>query len=320
MQNIVKSYIRYSNRLEHINNAALKNPINLIKGVEDTFNESIDSVAKFLSKNHTRYKMMMISGPSCSGKTTTSLKLQESLQGYGIQSQIISLDNFYLGRGQAPMLPNGEQDYESINALNLPVLNKCLDELVNKGECEIPIFDFNIGSPSDRKMNVSVGKDKIVIFEGIHALNPLIVSTLPDEQLVKMYISVKQGIKDNEKEIITARDIRLIRRLVRDSKFRNSSAENTFTMWAQVCRGEDMYIQPFKRTADFTINTLHIYEPCVMEQYVLPVLAQLKEDSKFYNHAQELIKKVRRFEDIKPDLIPINSLMREFIGEGKYEY
>jgi len=319
MKRIRYSYVKHTQHLDDINEMAVEAPRELIDYCESQYRDNIQDIADYLAAQRKKYRVIMLSGPSASGKTTTSKILSELLGGHGIKTEIISLDNFYLGRGQAPKLENGEYDYESVHALDLPLMEETLTALIKTGQCQMPIFDFPAGKPSTDKTPIALGEDDVAIVEGIHALNPLIADPLPQDRLLRMYISVKQGIRnEREEDVLTAQDIRLLRRTVRDYAFRASSVENTFTMWEQVMRGEIEYIQPYKWNADITINSVHMYEPCIMAEGIQKLLEEVTADSRFYEKAQRLLGALEQFHPIPQAMVPENSLLKEFIGGGIY--
>ncbi len=319
MRNFVDYYIKYTERMAHINDSALHAPKELISQMERQYRKRIEEIADFLFYSGERgNKLVMLAGPSGSGKTTTATMLCERLDWLGTKARRISLDEFFIGTEKGPRLPDGSPDYESINALNVPQMQQCLLELVSKGECMMPHFSFVNQKPDDELVHVVLGENEVVIVEGIHALNPVVTDCLPDERMLKVYISVKQGIYDGENEVFTAQDIRLCRRMVRDMLFRGCSPDTTLDLWPKVLDGEDKYIQPYKRLADVTINSIHIYEPCVISSIALPLLGQVGSDSPHYDRVSQLRSKLERFECIPADMVPYNSLLREFIGGGIY--
>ena len=318
MIDLGNSYRKFTFHLEQINEAAQNEPAAFVNEVEYAFRENMQMIARDLLRKESQCRVIMLSGPSSSGKTTTAHILMEELQNLGIGTVIISLDNFYLGRGIAPLLPDGEYDYESIEALNIPEIERCLTSLIQKGCCDMPEYNFPLGRPNEEKKHIELPKNSIAIVEGIHALNPRITGHVPKNGLLKMYISVKQNIKDSRGEVLSHRDIRLIRRIVRDYKHRGVPAEITLGMWGSVCRGEDLFIQPFKRSSHITINSIHMYEPCVLKKYAEPLLMQIPPQNEQYELVQRLIKGLGRFEPIEENLIPNTSLIREFIGGGVY--
>lgn len=317
MSNFASGYIKYINHLEQINEGALHAPERMIQEVEQSYQEHIQNIARSIAEHHQYAKIAMLSGPSSSGKTTTAHILQAYLLEFGIHSVIISLDNFYRGRDDAPLLPDGTRDYESLEALHVDKLRNCLSSLVATGKFSVPQYNFELGRPEPEEMEFTVTDKDIVIIEGIHALNPTFTKELPEEKLIKLYVSVKQPIKDANGEVTSPLDIRLTRRIVRDVQTRGTSAEKTLSMWPSVVAGEDKYIRPYRITADYTVNTIHIYEPCVMRSLAIPLLREIPQDSAYYKKARDLESRLMRFEPVADSLVPADSMLREFIGPSE---
>ena len=311
MSSIRNHYVKYSAHLENINEMASADPCGLVADVETAYQEVILEIAKQVQDCGCR--IIMLAGPSSSGKTTTSHMLTRYLGEMGIRSVTISLDDFFLGAGKAPVLPNGRFDYESIEALDLPMMEACLEDLIFRNQCLMPVFNFEKSQREETFREVALAPHDVVVVEGIHALNPRVSRNLPQDKIFKIYISVKQGISNLHGEVISAREIRFIRRLVRDYNFRSSSPENTLTMWKDVCRGEDIYIQPFKRGADVTINSIHLYEPCIFKAMALPLLRKVGSDHESYPLVERLANALEQFASISPDLIPQDSMLLEFV-------
>ncbi len=319
MRNFVDYYIKYTERIKDINDAALNAPAELVAQMETQYRKRINEIADFLHSGGTKgNKLLMLAGPSSSGKTTTACMLCERLEELGVHARRISLDEFFLGRGRTPLLPDGTPDYESIHALDIPLMQECLLGLIEKGECMMPRFNFVKGEPEPERMHIKLGESDVVIVEGIHALNPIVTDCLPDDRMLKVYISVKQGISEGDREIISPYELRLCRRMVRDMLFRGASPEFTFELWPKVLEGEAKYIQPYKRLANVTINSIHIYEPCVISQIALPLLRRITQDSPYFDQADHLCEKLELFQPLPTELIPPNSLMREFFGNSVY--
>ena len=306
-------YYKFSYHLEQINESAQKNPQDFVDKMEACYQEQIQGIAGELQGH---CKVVLLAGPSGSGKTTTAHMLRDQLQKWGTDATIVSLDDFYLGIPQTPRLPNGEYDYESVYALDLEEIHRCLLGLLQEGSCEKPNFDFVTGKPFPHRTKVELGKNGIAIVEGIHALNPAIAQNLPSQGLVKLYLSVKQGIEAGQHQtILEPRDLRFIRRLTRDYRYRGVDPVRMISMWDNVCRGEDLYIHPFQHSSDYTINSIHIYEPCVFLSVALPLLKEIPEDHKEFPYAQRLIRGLNSFVPIAPERVPSTSLLREFIGK-----
>lgn len=314
MSNFASGYIKYINHLEQINDAALKCPERMIDEVEGSYREHLQNIARNLHEQHKRVRVVMLAGPSSSGKTTTAHLLRSYLSEFGAAAHIISMDDFYRGRGLAPVLPNGKYDYEAVEALDEEKIKKCLNDVVNGGKFTVPKYNFTEGRPEEAEREYEIGDSDIVIVEGIHGLNPVFTKELPEDACVKLYVSVKQQIKDANGEVISPMDLRLVRRIVRDVQFRGTTAEHTISMWPEVVSGEDKYIRPYRLSADFTVNSIHIYEPCVLRSAAIPLLREIAPDSPHYRKARDLESRLMRFEPVDPTLVPKNSMLREFLG------
>ena len=227
----------------------------------------------------------------------------------------MSLDDFYLDDGNFPITEDGTPDYESILSLDLPLLADTTEQLLTKGECFLPVFDFNSRKRIPNANHIKLDSDDIVIYEGLHALNPILLHALPEDAVYKMYVSLLTRIFDGDGNIVMGkRDLRFTRRLVRDFKHRNSSAEQTFTIWKNVKNGEDKYLFPFENTADVTVNSFHPCEACILKKEALSILRTIRSDSPFFEKAVSLRNKLELFREISPDLLSPDSLLREFAG------
>ena len=311
------NFIEYQNELNRINTAAIRAPEAFVTKTEEAYHQNIRDIAKNIADTE-HCKLVMLFGPSSSGKTTTSHLLESAFREIGIGSTIISLDDFYRGEHQAPLLANGKHDYESVQALDIEEIEKCLLDLIHTNRCEMPVFNFEIRMPYPHRRQVVLQEHDIAIVEGIHALNPVVTQNLPAQGVRKIYISVKQGILDGESELFTANGMRLVRRIVRDYNFRGTNPERTLEMWPMVMEGERKYIKPYRSEVDYTINSLHLYETCVLKTQAIPILQAVAEKSEQYSLAQRLIRSLRQFEPISCDLVPKNSIIREFVGGGIY--
>lgn len=320
MLNWLNTYRRYSCDINRINLEAKNNPEDFILTAEKIFHYDLNLIADRILNIPVKRHIIFLSGPSSSGKTTCGKKFSEAFEKNGCNSLLISMDDFYLGAEFVDRLPNGKPDFESLKALDVPLMKKCLEEITAKGECDIPKYDFTESRRSEQKRHIKLENNSVVIIEGIHALNPVFENIIPKENLSRIYISVKQGVKDNEDYVISDRELRCVRRIIRDSQYRKASPETVIDMWDEVIEGEKKYIRPYRYTSDFTLNTIHIYEPCIMKKPALNLLAKIDECSPVYGRAQKLIRALERFEDIDESLVPKNSLLREFLGGGSYEY
>ena len=318
--NFGNSYLKYVNHLEQINEAAREAPAQMVEEVELSYRHQINGVVERMLYERRGCRILLLAGPSGSGKTTTAHRLVEAIEAHGLNAELISLDDFYRGENQAPLTEDGRYDYESVDALNLEQIEKSFLDLAHTGECDVPRYSFALRSPEEKMRHISVGERGIAVVEGLHALNPKISGHLPKNQLFRVYVSVKQGIKDHSGMVLDARELRFLRRLVRDYHFRKTDAERTVAMWPDVLRGEDRYIQPFKKSSDVTINSIHIYEPCVIRAHAVPLLeGYLARNPDGNADLERYLRALRRFEPISEELIPQESIIREFVGGGAYE-
>jgi uridine kinase len=317
MSNFASGYIKYINHLEQINDAAVTEPQRMINEVEDSYREHLQNIARNIKAHHEKLKICMLAGPSSSGKTTTAHLLKGYLSEFGINSYIVSMDNYYLNRNATPLLSDGRHDFESVNALDIGKVEECLLSTVESGVIRIPNFDFTVGEAVGEDTVIDIKDRDIVIMEGLHALNPVFTRKLPEEKLIKLYVSVKQQIKDANGEVLSPVDLRLVRRIVRDMQFRGTDPERTLAMWDTVIEGENKYIRPYRLSADYTVNSIHIYEPCVLRTMAIPTIRKIAEDSPVYKKARELDSRLMRFEPIPTELVPEKSMLREFIGYKK---
>lgn len=314
MSNFASGYIKYINHLEQINEAAIHDPERMIREVEDSYHDHLGNIARNITSEHAAVKLLMLSGPSSSGKTTTAHMLAHYLKTFGINAIIISMDNFYKGRNEAPRLPGGGRNYESVEALNVDKIRSCLKSAVQTGSFSMPVYNFTLGKPEPEERLVEIREHDLVIVEGIHALNPIFTNELPEEKLVKLYVSVKQQIKDANGEVISPLDLRVVRRIVRDVRERGTSPEKTLSMWQSVVDGENSYIRPYRISADYTVNSIHLYEPCILRTLAIPMLREIPVDSPNYKKARDLEARLMRFEPLAISLVPKNSMVREFLG------
>ena len=257
--------------------------------------------------------IVMLTGPSASGKTTTANKLAAALSARGCPAQVVSLDNFYKNLDDYPRLPDGTKDYENVTALDVAEIQKCLGELLEKGETQLPVFDFLTETRSAQRQPLSL-PGGVCIVEGIHALNPQLTSGLPRSGVYKIYAGLREEYSHKGQRIIPTRDIRLARRMMRDCKFRGHSLEKTLGMWKGVCAGEDQYIKVFKAEADLLLDTSFSYEVCLLAAFVAPLAGKLPEE---HPHSEMLNSLAGRFalvDTLDEALVPPASMLREFLG------
>lgn len=302
-----------NNTIEYIVEAA-KNPEEFIAECEARYGNRLKQIAKDVAETG-KNEIIMIAGPSSAGKTTTAKKLREYLKEFGIDSRTISLDDFYLNNCDAPRFPDGTPDFETVDALDIKFFAETMNTLVNEGKALLPEFNFLTGRRNDELKEIVLGANDVIIVEGLHALNPIITDVLPSDRLLKIYINVSSRIYDERNNIIlNKRNMRFIRRMVRDYKFRGNSVEKTYEMWLSVQYGEDMYLFPYKDNADVKINTIHLYETCVLKSMAMKLLSGIDKKSEFYKQSQRLMKSLENFPEIDDSKVPCDSLLREFIG------
>ena len=263
-------------------------------------------------------RIICIAGPSSSGKTTFANRLRVELLSRGLKPIRISLDDYYLPKAQAPKDEDGKPDLESIEALDIELFNKNMLDLINGETVQLPQFDFKLGKRVAGR-TLKVGLDEPIIIEGIHALNDRMTTNIPRHQKFKIFIAPQAQINLDNTNPISITDLRLLRRLVRDYKFRNAAAEETMSMWPSVRRGEFKWIYDTQEGADYVYNSMLSYELCVMKKYALPLLQAVDVESEYFPVAERLIRMLKYFEDMPDQWVPCNSLMREFIGGSCYE-
>ncbi len=299
--------------LELINEYINSDAKQFINQVESNYKKYVDEIADKI--NNSERKVLMLSGPSSSGKTTTAKLIANALnKKFKINTELISLDDFYRGKGMAPLLPNGKFDYEDIEALDIKRIHDCLFSLMENGHCDKPVYDFNNCEPKPYTEHITIKKKDVVIVEGLHAINPIIYQTLPLDYTTKVYISISSSVYYNKQELFQPSDIRFLRRLVRGYYFRNTTTLTTLSMWEDVRRGERLHIEPFKKECDLLINSFHPYELSVIGKKAISLLESLDNDLKKYAKSIHEIKdKINKVEFTHEHYVPRDSLLREFI-------
>ena len=273
---------------------------------------------KVAEKKHV--KMVLIAGPSSSGKTTFAQRLGLQLKLNGLRPVTISVDNYFVEREKTPIDENGKYDFEAIEAVDIELLNNHIERLLNGEEVEMPSFNFETGHKQYNGNKVKLGKEDIIVMEGIHCLNDRLTSQIPRNKKFKVYISALTVLNIDNFNRISTTDSRLIRRIVRDAKFRSYSAIHTLKMWNSVNNGEVKNIFPYQEEADAMFNTSLIYEISVLKKYALPQLEAIDNRSIEFAEAKRIREFLKYFEDIPDEVVPKNSLLREFIGGGDFEY
>lgn len=301
-----------------INNLAKeKEGTNVINICENRHNRMLAELGQKIQDNISNIRLICVAGPSSSGKTTFADRLTLELISRGFNPVRISLDDYYKNKEDIPLDDDGKYDFETIDALDVDLFNQHLLQLLSGEEVAMPTFNFKANKREyNRKLKVS-DKDPIII-EGIHALNEKMTPLIPKSIKFKIYISPQAQINMDNENPISLSDIRLIRRIVRDSKYRNASAEETISMWPSVRRGEFMWIYKTQEDADYVFDSFLNYELCVMKKYAYPLLNKIDRDGPYGPDSERLIRLLKHFVDVDEKYIPCNSLLKEFIGGSCY--
>ena len=314
------------NKLLNINNVADFNvacrnnkSFIMIKLAEALHEKKIALIADDIAaRKGTRF--VLISGPSSSGKTTFSKRLQIQLLVNGIKPVIISMDNYFVNRVDTPRDENGDWDFENINALDLPYFRQQMSDLLEGKEVELPTYSFEKGERIFEGKRLQLDKDSVIILEGLHALNPSLLPNIPREATYKIFVSALTTINIDNHNWIPTIDIRLLRRIVRDYKYRNYSARETISRCPSVMRGEEKWIYPFQEEADVMFNSALLFELAVLKRHAEPILAEVPKFCDEYTEAHRLIKFLQYFVAIPEKEIPPTSLLREFVGGSSFRY
>ncbi|MCQ2096056.1 MAG: nucleoside kinase [Bacteroidaceae bacterium] len=281
---------------------------------------TIGYIAYQIMKRGSDVKVVMVAGPSSSGKTTFSKRLSLHLLVLGYKPFPISLDDYFISRDKTPLDEYGEKDYESIDALNVELFQQNVREFMAGREVELPRYDFLSGQSlmSGRKLRYEPGM--VLVIEGIHGLNPRMTDMLARENVYKIYASSLKRYKIDEERYVPRTDHRLIRRLIRDGKYRGKTAKDTISMWPSVRRGEEKWIFPFQKEADTEFCSTQLYELAILRNEALAALAAVRPSDKEFGKAQELIDMLACYEPIDQRYVPQTSLLREFLGGSNFHY
>ena len=288
----------------------------LVLTAESLHEKKIAEIANQIAASKKR--IILIAGPSSSGKTTFAQRLGVQLKLNGLKEVIISVDNYFLDRADTPKHDDGSYDFECIEAIDMKLLNTDLKKLLNGEEIEPPEFDFNQGKKIYPGNKLKLEQNEVLVLEGIHCLNDKLTSEISKDDKFKIYMAALTVLNVDQYNRISTTDNRILRRMVRDSKFRSHSALATLKMWPSVTRGEEKNIYPFAEDSDVMFNSSLVYELGVLKDYVLPLLEEIDNTNEEYSEARRLYEFMSYFESIPIDCIPRNSIMREFIGEGSF--
>lgn len=307
------------NNVSELNNRVTKGNINdLILLSESIQNKRLFEIAEKI-KNNKNIKIVLISGPSSSGKTTTSKKLELFLKGYGLSPISLSVDDYFVDRDKTPKLKDGTYDFESLRAVNVKKFNKDLRDLLDGQEVYPLKFNFVLGKSEISNKSIKLNNKQILIIEGLHALNEELTSLIERKNKFKIYLSPLTVLSLDDHNRIRTSDVRLLRRIVRDNYTRGYSASQTITNFKNVRKGEEMYVFPFQDEADVVFNTSLIYELGVLKTYVEPILFSIDENDENYIEAIRLLNLLKNVLPISNDFIPKDSILREFIGNGYFK-
>jgi uridine kinase len=287
----------------------------LIRVSEALHEKKIAAIADMVAQNP-EIRLITIAGPSSSGKTTFAQRLKIQLRVNGLHPVTISLDDYFLNRSETPIGDDGKPDFESIEALDLPLLGDHLSRLIQGDSVDVPLFDFHTGERQDATRQLAVGLDQPIIIEGIHGLNERLTSAVPKGNKFKIYISALTQINIHEQVRIHTTDARLIRRMVRDAQFRSHSPETTLSIWSRVRSGEKRFIFPFQEEADVMFNSALVYELAVLRTHAERLLRSIPASSPVTEQADQLLWLVEHFSPLTADEIPANSILREFVGSS----
>ena len=296
--------------LNNINENVESNMESFINDAESRFESSVTELADRFTSD---CDIVLLAGPSSSGKTTTAGKIAQKIKNSGRNAYTLSLDDYYRNAADIPLTEKGLKDFENVSALDIDLIRRTFSDLIEKRTAQVPEFDFVSGTRKPETRKLELKKGDLIIVEGIHALNPIITKGLDESHITKVYISVSSRVTDDSGRVIfSKRNLRLVRRMIRDYHYRNTSVEKTLSQWPEVLKGEDKYIFPFERNASFRIDSFHPYEPCLFKSEAVELLKTLGEDSDVFPIASELKNRFSELDTIDMSKLPTNSLLREF--------
>ena len=308
-------------KLHELNERMRTDPVQTIANAEAFYYAEIERVAQQVAAAP-QIRVVLLAGPSGSGKTTSANILCDRLKVLGRPCAVVSLDDFYRNRDEDyPLCADGSYDYENVTALQTDLLVACLSDIIAQRDCFLPHYEFETATRTDHATPLAAQEGGLVIVEGLHALNPLISERLPAENIYKLFVSVSTNIQNEDgTRLLSGRKIRFLRRAVRDSLYRGAALVHTLEMWPKVLAGEDLYLYPFKETAQDKIDTFHTFEVGLLLPFMEQLLAkqpQLESDNAFL---ALVMHAARQFEPVLAETVPQTSLLREFIPGGIYEH
>lgn len=294
-------------------------PDKIIRMAEGLQEKKFVSIADHITKHRDTLKFVLIAGPSSSGKTSSNQRLCVQLEVNGLHPIPLSMDNYYVNREDTPKNPDGTYDFERVEVIDTALFNEHLVKLINGEKVELPYFNFKTGHREYRGDTICMQENSIFVIEGIHALNPMVSSSIPEENKLKIFVSALTPMSLDAYNRIHTTDLRMLRRMVRDARFRSHDALDTINMWPSVRRGEENYIFPCQEDADIFFNTSLIYEPAVLRKFAEPLLQSVpKEEKAAFFTARRLLRLLRLIEPLDEEAIPNNSILKEFIGGSAF--
>lgn len=302
-------------QLNEINHAVRTDPVGFMEECDHRYQQKIETAADMICENMKQSPVVLLSGPSGSGKTTTAMKLRQELERRGVGTHAISMDDYFLGRAlkKQPRTPDGAIDYEAPEMMDLKLLGQHFSKLTRGEPILVPHFEFARQMRNDSKGTLlRLGKDEVAIFEGIHALNSKLTAGHPEA--MRLYVSARSNVMEGAELRFKGTWMRLTRRAVRDYNFRGTDVQGTLDMWANVRRGEKLYISPYKDSAHYKFDSSLPYEVSVMACYARPLMAAVPAENQRRHELLDLIAAFEYFEPIDPQTIPMESLLHEFIG------
>lgn len=302
--------------ISHLNDAIQGGRINeVIQVAEGLHEKKIAQIADMIADSRNK-RLVLIAGPSSSGKTTFAQRLSVQLRVNGLKPVAISIDDFFKNRVDTPIGEDGEFDFETIDAIDLVTFNDVIKRLIRGEEVEMPVFNFHTGNREWKGKKLKISNEQVLVVEGIHGLNEMLTQYIPKEQKFKIYISALTHLSIDDHNRIPTSDLRLIRRIVRDYQFRSVDALSTIKRWDSVRRGEEKYIYPFQEEADIMFNSSLVYELAILNQVALPLLEKIDNEVHEYIEAKRIKKFLQYFLEADMNAIPSNSILREFVGNS----